>query len=215
MVIILNDDPVYVSWIRRHRNGFVLDTKRKSTKRNSMLHRATCPMIRKSKTERTHWTTGGRVKACSDDCGELTEWALEQIGSQPKACGECNPLGDALSVGPNSPIAAADHHLTKLENDVLSAVVESAVIHLDNELDFRMTVRDVAEYLSKTPAQVTDAMRRLVAQQMLEIETAATDKTPLSPTVRVFPTEGALRTVPAFAELKAEQLQGELEALRA
>ncbi len=213
MIIILNDDPIYVSWIRRHRSGFVLATRRKPSKRNTILHRACCPEIRKSKTKRTHWTTGGRVKACSEDREELREWAAEQIGGPPKACRVCNPWEKVLSVDTNNPVSAEDQHLTKLENDILSAVVESAVIHLDNELDFQMTVGDVAEYLSKTPVLITDAMRRLVAQQMLEIETETANNTPILPTVRVFPTASALRTVLAFAELDTEQLKKELETL--
>lgn len=213
MIIVLNDDPVYVSWIRRHRNGFVLATKRKATKRNTMMHRASCPEIRKSKTKRTHWTTGGRAKACSVDYVELLEWAREQVGRQPNVCRLCNPGHDTLSGATSDPHSTVDQHLTKLENDILSAVVESAVIHLDNELDFQMTVGDVAKYLEKTPVLITAALRRLVSVGMLEIETTSADNAPIPPNVRVLPTGDALKTIPAFAELDPEQLQEELETL--
>jgi hypothetical protein len=42
MLIIINDDAVYVSWISRHRTGFVVDCRRKPTKDHLILHRATC-----------------------------------------------------------------------------------------------------------------------------------------------------------------------------
>jgi hypothetical protein len=214
MIIVLNDDPVYLSWIRRHRNGFVLETKRKATKRNTTLHRATCDLIRKSKTKRTHWTTAGRMKACSEDLAELTEWARDQIGSESKKCADCNPTGDALS-GASMSAPAAHPHLTKLENDVLSAVIESAVIHLDNELEFRMNIGDVAQYLSKTPSQLAAALRQLVSEQLLEIEGESLDGAPVSPKARVFPTAASLGSVPAFASLTPDELRRELASLHA
>lgn len=214
MIIVLNDDPVYLSWIRRHRNGFVLETKRKATKRNTTLHRATCILIRKSKTKRTHWTTAGRVKACSEVLAELTEWARDQIGTEPKACADCNPTGDASSSVSTSP-PSAHPHLTKLENDVLSAVIESAVIHLDNELEFRMNIGDVAQYLAKTPAQLAAAIRQLVSEQLLEIEGDSLDGVSAPAEARVFPTAASLGAVPAFASLAPDGLRRELASLHA
>ncbi|MCA9119115.1 MAG: hypothetical protein H6822_23160 [Planctomycetaceae bacterium] len=213
MIIILNDDPVYVSWIRRHRDGFVLDTRRKATKRNMTLHRAICPEIRKSKSKRTHWTTRGKVKACAENHTELTDWALEQAGYEPRLCHACNPLDETLPLETDSGDAGSERDLTKLENDILSAVVESAVIHLDNDLEFRMTVGDVAEYLSKTPAQITTAMCHLVGRHLLENLTTASNLAAFPADAHVFPTTRALKTVPAFAELDAERLQAEIDSL--
>ncbi len=214
MIIIINDDSVYVSWVRRHHGGFVLDTKRKATKRNTMLHRATCLEITKARTKRTRWTTGRRVKACSEDSQELVEWCLEQIGGEPKLCSVCSPANDDLLNTQDGEKATDDRQLTKLENDIVSAVVESAVIHLDNELDFQMTVGDVAEYLMKTPAQISSALRRLVAEEMLETQDIVSNTAPIPGGVRVFPTAISLCTVPAFAELGADELQRELNCLR-
>ena len=211
MIIILNDDPVYVSWLRRHRGGFVLDTRRKPSKRNTMLHRASCPQIRKSKTKRTHWTTGGRLKACSEVRDELAQWARDQIGAEPQVCSTCDPTGD------DSPAAQhgdADHPLTKLENDIVSAVVESAVIHLDNELEYRLTVGDVASYLSKTPGQISAAVLRLVADQMLELEQGSGGGDSLLTTQRLLPTASSLGSVPAFAKMDSDKLHSELRTLR-
>ncbi len=87
------------------------------------------------------------------------------------------------------------------------------MIHLDYELDFRMTLGSSADYLSRTRALISAALGRLVSLQLLEIEPAIADNTSLSSTVRVFPTAGTLRTVPAFADLDAEQLHADLETL--
>ncbi len=214
MVIILNDDPVYLSWIRRHRNGFVLATRHKPTKRNTTLHRATCDEIRKSKSNRTHWTTGGRVKACSASCDELIDWSNEQIGSEPEACGTCDPRGNASNGAMTLPLDASNQSLTKLERDIVDAVVESAVIHLDNELEFRMTVCDVADYLSKTPRQISPALRKLVATQMLEVDPNSGNTASFHATTRIIPTCSALCTVPAFAALATDELQSEIDTLR-
>ncbi len=213
MVIIFNDDPVYLSWIRRHRNGFVLATRHKPTKRNTALHRATCVEIRQSKTNRTHWTTAGRAKACSESCDELIDWVHGQIGCDPRACAACNPRGDASPVTIGSSLNGPDRHLTKLENDIVDAVVESAVIHLDNELEFRMTIGDVADYLSKSPAQISPAVRTLVAEQMLHVDPISGNSAPLLASARVIPTSIALCTVPAFAALPADELQSEIDTL--
>jgi hypothetical protein len=62
---------------------------------------------------------------------------------------------------------------------------------------------------------LTVAMRRLVSQHMLELETANANNGSIPPAVRVFPTANALRAVPAFAELAPEQLQAELGTLHA
>lgn len=213
MIIIINDDPVYVSWLRRHRNGFVLDTMRTATRHNTTLHRASCVKVRIAKTRRTHWTTGGRVKACSEGYGELTDWAREQIGSAPRSCDTCDPAGDASQAA--SDVYSQEVHLTRLENNIVSAVVESAVIHLDNDMEFCLTVGDVARYLSKTPGQLATALSRLVSEQMLELEEAATNVKQRDPTSRVFPTSRSLCTVPAFAELSSDELQRELASLHA
>jgi hypothetical protein len=213
MIIILNDDPVYVSWLRRHRSGFVLDTRQKVTKRNTTLHRASCAEIRHAKTRRTHWTTRGRVKACSEHCGELTDWVREQIGTDPTFCDVCDPGRDLSQAEFGEASRHSDHHLTKLDNDILSAVLESAVIHLDNGIEFRLTVGDVAQYLSKTPAQLAVALSRLVSEQMLEVEEAATNGEQRAPTTRVFPTARSLCTVPAFAEMDSNDLERELASL--
>lgn len=154
------------------------------------------------------------MKACSEVRHELTEWAREQIGCEPKFCDVCDPASENLLTATATGQHAADHHLTKLENEIVSAVVESAVIHLDNDLEYRLTIGDVAQYLSKTTGQISAAMRRLVAAQVLEIEPCPAGTNSLPATFRVFPTAVALGTVPAFANMTVAKLQRELAMLR-
>jgi hypothetical protein len=151
-------------------------------------------------------------RPCSDDCNELATWASEQTGHEPTSCNLCEPTSS------DSPATIAprhsDGHLTKLETDIVSAVVESAVIHLDNELDFEMTVGDVADYVGKTPAQISTALRQLGANDMVVLDTELSNGKPVSPKVRVFPTAQSLCTVPAFQELTEDELHHELDTLR-
>lgn len=154
------------------------------------------------------------MKACAEEMSELTTWASEQFGDAPKFCGTCCPGSDEL-LPTSQATEEADRHLTKLENDIVSAVLESAVIHLDNELEFQMTVGDVARYLSKTPAQISAALRKLVADQMLGIGEAPTNGEPIPAKLKVFPTVSSLRTVPAFAQLNADEMENELATLHA
>lgn len=154
------------------------------------------------------------MKACSEARDELMEWARDQIGGEPKSCGVCDPTGDDSLVVKRAERGEAGQRLTKLEYDIVSAVVESAVIHLDNDLEFRMNVADVAKYLSKTPGQISAALLRLVSSQMLEIEQGPTNGGSLPPTLRVLPTASSLCTVPAFAKMNADRLQRELATLR-
>lgn len=65
MILFLDEDLAYLHWVTHHRTGFVLDCLRHSTKAQMVLHRATCPQIKRSESKRTHWTTGKRQKGCS------------------------------------------------------------------------------------------------------------------------------------------------------
>ena len=212
MIIILNDEGVYLSWLRRHRDGFVVETRLRPTKRNTTLHRASCPEIRFSKTPRTHWTTAGRLKACSLDIEELSDWASQQIGASPNECAQCQPTELAADVAKSSQ-DHRKHQLTKLERDIVFCVLESAVIHLDNEIAYELTVADVAKYVDRSPAQISPALAKLMENEMVNIEGTIHAGTVISETYRVLPTESALRTVPAFAELNSTELALELAIL--
>lgn len=214
MVIIISEDPVYVAWLQRHRDGFVLDTRRKPTSRNTVLHRATCADIRTAKTRRTYWTTGRKMKACSTDVAELMDWACQQTGKEPRACEVCQPLGEPtvennLLQFPQS----TDFHLKGMRGDIVSCVVEVAVIHLDDHTAYTLTMGYIAKYLSKSCAQLTRAMARLINDGYLSLDRAVSPGAPIPANCRVFPTPLALRTVPAFRELGDEAISREISGL--
>ena len=119
MILFLDEDRAYLSWVTHHRNGFVLDCNRKPTKHHLMLHRATCPEIKHSATKTTHWTTGHHMKACTLNAEELKAWAHEQSGANPSGCVSC------LVTDPSRPVDQPIH-LTKLDQEILSFVLEVA-----------------------------------------------------------------------------------------
>jgi hypothetical protein len=92
---------------------------------------------------------------------------------------------------------------------------ESAVIHLDNELELRTNIGDLAQYLAKTPPQLVAAIRQLVSEQLLEIEGESLDGVSAPAEARVFPTAASLVAVPAFASLAPDELRCELASLHA
>jgi hypothetical protein len=75
VIVFINEDRAYISWLARHRGGFVLDALRKPTRKQPALHRATCDEIRRSPTKRSHWTTGRHLKVCAAQREELLEWS--------------------------------------------------------------------------------------------------------------------------------------------
>lgn len=208
MLIIINDDLAYVSWISRHRQGFVIDSKSKPKKKHLILHRATCSIIKPHK--RAHLTTGAHIKACSLDTAELASWALEQTGGGLTACQECHPDEEDC--------ANAEQHsknaLTRLGREALSYVLDLAVMYLDGEeTHFRATVKDVAEYLGKTVPQVMPVIHRLIDEGYLECD-RTTSAISLAGTAITCPTAKALRTIPAFDAMSEENLGVELDQLK-
>ena len=88
MIIFLDEEGAYHSWVTHHRPGYVLDWLRKPTKKRPVMHRATCELVRRSKTKRTHWTTGRHLKACALDAEELSAWAAAE-GGDVEYCQTC------------------------------------------------------------------------------------------------------------------------------
>jgi len=205
MIAFLNEDRAYLSWVTHHRRGFVLDCQRKPTKKHVTLHRATCPQIKQAASKRTHWTTGRKMKACSLDIEELTAWAVEQTDSEPNACSECQPGHE---------FETTDHEgepqLTKLTREILSFVLEIATNHMDDsELPYRLDVSMIARCYNKTPGQLHAALTTLANEGLLrfsgKLESAAH--------CLIFPTERAIRTLSAYANLTDKQIQAELRKL--
>lgn len=208
MLIIVNDDAVYVSWIFRHRQGFVVDCQRKPTKNHLILHRATCSVIKPHK--RARLTTGAHIKACSLDAAELSAWALEQTGGDVVACSECQPHQEELANAEHQ----ATHSLTRLGRDIVSYVLDLAVMYLDNvEAHYRPNVQDVAAYLGKSAGHIVPAVRRLIEEGYLDCDLPATNDASSSRSI-IYPTARALRTIPAFDVMSNGSLDAELASLK-
>ncbi len=199
MQIIVNDDQAYASWITHHHHGFVLDCPKPPARGHCRLHLANCPLVKPRK--RAAMTTGRRVKACALDPTDLIDWAAA-MGCDTRACETCtpeHPPGGAL----------APVRLTRLGGDVLSYVVDLAVMFLDGEQPrFEPTIEAVAGYLGKSAPQLLPAVRRLSDDGYLALH-----RTGSRGRLYLLPTAQAMRTVPAFAELASEQLDQELARL--
>ncbi len=208
MLIIINDDAAYVSWISHHRQGYVVDSKRKPTKNHLVLHRATCPVIKPHK--RARLTTGAHLKACSLDVDELAAWAVEQTGAGLNACAECQPDHEKSLAGEDH----AQHALTRLGKEAVSYVLDLAVMYLDGEeRHYGPSVEAIGVYLDKTPKQILPVVERLIEDDYLECDQPAAEESLAAASI-VYPTERAMRTIPAFGEMSGDALAAELESLR-
>jgi len=92
-------------------------------------------------------------------------------------------------------------------------VVEVAVIHLDNHTPYELTMGYIARYLSKSRAQLNGAVWRLVQDGLLALDAAAPAGEAIADNCRVFPTQAALRELPAFRELNDDALSREISDL--
>jgi hypothetical protein len=208
MLIIINDDGVYVAWLSRHRHGFVVDCKRKPTRNHLVLHRATCSIIKPHK--RARLTSGAHIKACSLDAQELQSWALEQTGGNLVPCQECRPDAEEPLVHEHH----GKHALTRLGREVLSYVLDLAVLYLDGEeRHYQPRVEGIAAYLGKSTAQIAPVLQRLIEEGYLDCDPPATNAR-LAPRAIVYPTGRALRTIPAFGAMSDTDVAAELNSLK-
>jgi|GEM_PF-2567590 hypothetical protein len=208
MIIFINDDRAYLYWVTHHRPGFVLDGRRKPKINHLVLHRATCTDIKWADSRRTHWTTGGKLKACSLDHDELRAWVVEEAGSGLTQCEKCRPEHELPSEG------SGEIHLTKLGADILDYVLDAALIHFEHEQPpYRLTVSDIAACFGKTPAQLSGALHRLVDDGLLAMDGRLGVAMPIPVKRIVWPTIRALRTLQAFQAESDEMIQAELARL--
>jgi hypothetical protein len=213
MIVFIHEDRAYLSWLARHRQGFVVDWLQKPTKKQPVLHRATCPEIKRSRSKSTHWTTGRHIKACGMDVDELRDWVCSESDRTLLACPQCQPQ---QSQAPEGLAAAGDghEHLTSLGKEILDYVLEVSVMCLDGAVSgYAVSLADVAQCLSKTPAQLTAATLRLVDDQYLALPDQSTVDAALLAETRLFPTAKALRSLPAFQPLTDRQIEAELKRL--
>ncbi len=210
MIIFLDEERGYRSWVVHHREGFVVDWLRRPTRQLPTLHRATCKQIREKTGPKSRWTTGRHVKACSLDRDELVAWAVAESGKPPVECPSCQP--DV----PTRQLPATNRTpITKLGHQILDFVVEIAIIHLDRrDAAYRLTVEDVAGAHDKTVGQIADALNRLVRAEYLCLGESPDSQVGLDPRQRVYPTARALQMLPDFEKEAKSKIDAELAFLR-
>jgi hypothetical protein len=208
MIIFINDDRAYRYWLTHHRQGFVLEGRRKPKVGHVVLHRAICPHVKRAESKRTHWTTGGKLKACSLDLDELRAWAVEETGSGASPCEKCLPEQELPSDD------SGEIHLTKLGAEILDYVLDAALIHLEHEQPpYRLTVNDIAACFGKTPGQLAPALHRLIDDGLLTVDGKLGAAVAIPFKRIVWPTVRALRTLEAFQAESDEMIQAELAKL--
>lgn len=208
MIIFLNDDRAYLSWVRSHRGGFVLEARRQGRGRR-LVHRSTCETVRSGKHR--HWTTGQQLKACSMSLPEIVDWVRETCGCELSCCPECQPTTEAPEdVAANEADAM---RLTPLASNILNYSLETAIVHLTNHPGrYRLTIREVADCLHKTPAQLTGAIQRLVAAGLLTVSPPGRNGR-FAARATILPTIAALRTLDGYAGWAETELHEELQRL--
>lgn len=208
MIIFVNDDRGYLYWVTHHRQGFVLDGKRKPKVGHLVVYRSTSREIKSASSRRVHWTTGGKLKACCLDRAQLETWAGEETGAAAEYCPTCEPRSDGAS-SEESPI-----HLSKLSGDILEYVLEAALIHFEVEQPpYRLTLADIAVCFGKTPGQISPALHRLLAAGLLAINSVSATCAAIRPKCMVLPRASAIRTLEAFRNASDLEIQDELAKL--
>jgi hypothetical protein len=209
MIIFLNDDRAYLYWVAHHRQGFVLDGKRKPKLGHLVVHRATCQEIKSPASRRAHWTTGSKLKACCLDRTELEAWAAEETGVSPDRCPKCDFEKQ------ESASDEAQIHLSKLPSEVLEYIVEAALIHFEIERPlYHLTVADIASCFGKAPGQISPVLHRLLEAGFITIQGDVGPAAPIPPKRVVLPTVTAIRTLEAFRTESESTIQIELAKLQ-
>jgi hypothetical protein len=208
MIIFLNDDRAYLYWVTHHRQGFILDGKRKPRPSHLVVHRATCPEIKSAASRHVHWTTGSKLKACGLDPTELEAWAAEETGASPERCKKCDFANQEMGRG------EAQIHLSKLPSEVLEYILEAALIHFEIEHPpYHLTVADIAACFGKRPGQISPVLHRLLEAGLVTIPGHRVTAAAIPAKRVVLPTAAALRTLHAFQAESDSTLEAELAKL--
>lgn len=209
MVIYIDEERAYYHWITHHRQGFVLAGRHRPGWSQLVLHRATCSEVKSAKTRRTNWTTGSRFKACAVQRETLLQWVETDLRRSCRHCPECKPEVDGEAVKHDRT------RLTRLSADILEYILEAAVIHFDEETPpYHLTVAMIAACMSKSAAQVSPALRRLLDDGYVELDGRIPVGKSFRPRSVVYPAALALQTLPEYADQTDVQLAAELAKLR-
>ena len=209
MILFMNEDAAYRSWVTHHRDGFVLDGRHRPRWAQLKLHRAACPLMKHAPTKRTSWTKGSRFKACSLNRQEILDWVSSELGRSLELCPKCSPDVESVSV------ADEPRRLSHLAAEIVDYVLEVTTIHLDSEnSQYRLTVEAIAAYMGKSPAQVAPTLKRLVDNGYLASDDQRQETAVFRARQTVYPTATALRMLPYFVDWPDASLRVELEKLR-
>ncbi len=206
MILYFDEERAYLHWVTHHRSGYVLDCSRPPHTGHATLHRATCPKIKHAESKKTHWTTGRHMKACSLNAEELKAWLAEASQAAPSLCPGC--------LVEQPPAEEHPLHLTKTDRELLSFVLEVAVLHLDESDNYyALNVGTAAKCLGKTPGQLTASLCRLADEKFITMvgKTKPGEAIPASCTL--LPTASALKTLPLYQSASDEELAAELAKL--
>jgi hypothetical protein len=141
------------------------------------------------------------------------EWATSECGREACSCDQCQPT-EVIRAEALTPRETGPRPLTKQGGDIVDYVLDVALIHLgQGGGGYHLTVGDLAQYLAKTRAQVTPAIVRLLEDGYLRTEGEIVPGAALPRQQAIFPTVLAMRILPAFEELPAEEIEAELARL--
>ena len=207
MIIFVDDDQAYRSWVTHHRAGFVLDGRRRPKLAHLVLHRAGCCEIVPSASSHRRWTGGGRLKATALAREELVAWAADETEKDVACCERCRPDRDLPMPVPS--VKA----LPKLSRDILDYVLEAALIHMEHEQPpYRLTIGDIAACFGKSPARIAPVVGRLIDEGWLVSIGRQAKEVKLRCHV-IAPTMLAVRTLGAFETESDAAIEAELRKL--
>jgi hypothetical protein len=88
VVSFWRDDAGYLTWLRSHPAGFVINCEHQPKARYLKLHRTICPHFNAPGVR--SWTDP-YMKACSDRDELLSRWCMATAGAYPDRCPRCSP----------------------------------------------------------------------------------------------------------------------------
>ena len=88
----IDDDDGFITWLKAHMNGYVLNTSRQPNTRELVLHRATCAHLPLHSTRGKAWTNQ-YIKICAPDISTLQQWADRHFlrHTPLTRCAACKP----------------------------------------------------------------------------------------------------------------------------
>jgi hypothetical protein len=88
MVIFIDSEEGYRSWVQENPRGFVLNTLRNPAPSYLMLHKASCRTISGDPARGEYWTKD-YAKVCTTRREEVESWVRTQLGKFASACQPC------------------------------------------------------------------------------------------------------------------------------